>query len=410
MDKKLRNKILFTLGMLSIYLFGTNLTVPTVNANISTESLGFLSTLSLLGGGALEKMSIFSMGVGPYITAGIVIQLLSMDVIPTLSEWTKDGENGKRKIEKTTRYLGFVLAFVQALSLTYGFDKQYHIMENGTLSSYMFVSIVLTAGSMVLIWLGDMISKKGIGNGMSLIIVTGIISRIPATLFETLMILGDGFNALVMFTLYVLAYLLVIVAVIVVEKAVKKINLQSTKTSVMTTGGNINHLPLKLNNASVVPVILAQAVLSAPMILLSFINYGWYEKLNKYLSLTHPVGLTIYAVLIIVFCFFYTYLQMDPKKMSENLKKSHMFIPGIRQGEETTKYLKDTLNKLTTAGSILLVILALIPFILTKFINISTVSALGGTGVILIVGIALDTVEQIKQKNKEKNYRSLLYD
>lgn len=410
MDKKLRNRILFTLGMLSIYLFGTNLTVPTVNANISTESLGFLNTLSLLGGGSLEKMSIFSMGVGPYITAGIVIQLLSMDVIPTLNEWTKDGENGKRKIEKTTRYLGFVLAFVQALSLTYGFDKQYHILESGTFSSYMFVTIVLTAGSMVLVWLGDMISKRGIGSGMSLIIVTGIISRIPATLFETLMILGDGFNALVMFTLYVLAYLLVIVAVIVVEKAVKKISLQSTKTSTMTTGGNINHLPLKLNNASVIPVILAQAVLSAPMIMLSFINYGWYEKLNKYLSLTHPVGLTIYAVLIIVFCFFYTYLQMDPKKMSENLKKSHMFIPGIRQGEETTKYLKDTLNKLTTAGSILLVILALIPFILTKFINISTVSALGGTGVILIVGIALETVEQIKQQNTEKNYRGLLYD
>ena len=396
--------------MLSIYLFGTNLAVPTVNANISTESLGFLSTLTLLGGGALEKMSIFSMGVGPYITAGIVIQLLSMDVIPTLSEWTKDGDNGKRKIEKATRYLGFVLAFLQAISLTYAFDKQYQILESTTLSNYLFVSIVLTAGSMMLVWLGDMISKKGIGNGMSLIIVTGIISRIPATLLETLTILGIDFNALVMFTLYVVAYVLIIVAVIVVEKAVKKISLQSTKTSSMTTGGNINHLPLKLNNASVIPVILAQSVMSAPMIMLSFINYNWYEILNRYLSLTHPVGLTIYAVLIIMFCFFYTHLQMDAKKISDNLKNSQMFIPGIRQGEETTKYIKGTLNRLTTAGSVLLVILALIPFILTRFINISTVTALGGTGVILVVGIALETVDQIKQQSTEKDYRRFLYD
>ena len=271
-NKEIRNKILFTLAMLLIYRIGSAIPVPGVDASALAAQIAdnsLLSMMNLLGGGALERLSVFAMGVSPYITASIIIQLLSMDVIPALTEYTKSGQTGRMKIEKITRYLGVVLAFVQAYSLVYSFDRQYQILENNSVSGYLFTATVMTAGTMFLIWIGDKISVRGIGNGLSIIIFAGIVSNMPASFVQVYTILtggasqGEVFNGVLLFVLYCLLYLAVIIFVIIMETAVRKIPIQYTNSSGIRGGSDITYLPFKINSASVIPVIFAQSIMTA---------------------------------------------------------------------------------------------------------------------------------------------------
>lgn len=417
-NKEIRKKIFFTLTMLLIYRIGSSIPVPGIDAatlakQISDNSI--LSMMNLLGGGALEKMSIFAMGVSPYITSSIIIQLLSMDVIPSLTEWAKSGQTGRQKIEKTTRYLGVVLAFVQAFSLVYGFDKQYAILESSALSTYLYVATILCAGTMFLVWIGDRISMKGIGNGISIIIFAGIVSNMPTQFAQIYSILvggtsnGEVFNGVLQFVLYCLIYLAIVVFVVIMETAVRKIPIQYTN-SISNRGGksDVTFLPFKINSASVIPVIFAQSIMTAPQIVISFFNTDLYQKLQNYLSLTKPFGLALYAVLTILFTFFYTDLQVDPDTVADNLKKSDAYIPGIRPGQDTKKYLHKVLNRITVLGALGLTLVAVIPYLLPMFTSIPASSAIGGTGIIIVVGVVRETIGQLEGQLTQKNYHGFL--
>ena len=417
-NKEIRKKIFFTLAMLLIYRIGSSIPVPGIDAatlakQISDNSI--LSMMNLLGGGALEKMSIFAMGVSPYITGSIIIQLLSMDVIPSLTEWAKSGQTGRQKIEKTTRYLGVVLAFVQAFSLVYGFDKQYAILESSALSTYLYVATILCAGTMFLVWIGDRISMKGIGNGISIIIFAGIVSNMPTQFAQIYSILvggtsnGEVFNGVLQFVLYCLIYLAIVVFVVIMETAVRKIPIQYTN-SISNRGGksDVTFLPFKINSASVIPIIFAQSIMTAPQIVISFFNTDLYQKLQNYLSLTKPFGLALYAVLTILFTFFYTDLQVDPDTVADNLKKSDAYIPGIRPGQDTKKYLHKVLNRITVLGALGLTLVAVIPYLLPMFTSIPASSAIGGTGIIIVVGVVRETIGQLEGQLTQKNYHGFL--
>ena len=411
-NKEIRNKILFTLAMLLIYRIGSAIPVPGINtralaAGIADNSI--LGMMNLLGGGAFERMSIFALGVGPYITASIIIQLLSMDVIPALTEMTKSGQTGRQQIDRITRYLGVVLAAVQSISMIYAFDRQYGLLQDTSLSTYIYIGVILTAGMSFLLWIGDRISLKGIGNGISVIIFAGIVSNMPANFVQVYNILVGGssqgavFNGVLQFILYCILYLAIIVGVVIMQLAVRRIPIQYTSSS-NVRANDITYLPFKINSASVIPVIFANAIMTAPQIIISFINYDLYQTLSDFLSLNKPIGLCIYAVLTFLFTFFYTDLQVDPEKVSENLGKSGAYIPGIRPGSETVTYLRKVLHRITVLGATALMVIAVLPYILPMFTSIPTASAVGGTGIIIVVGVAMETISQLKGQLTQKQY------
>lgn len=413
-EKEIRKRILFVIFIMAIYRLGSSIPVPGVNTSVLAAGISdnsVLAMMNMLGGGALEKLSVFAMGVNPYITASIIVQLLSMDVIPAWTEWAKSGEKGRRKLEKTTRYFSLILGFVQAWALVYGFDRQYSILESSKISSYLFTVVILTAGSMILLWLADQISTKGIGNGVSMIIFGGIVSNIPALLSQTWNVLvkgstgGEAFNGIMQFALYLLFYLALTVFVVIMETATRRVPIQYANSgSSLTSNRNVTYLPIKLNSASVIPVIFAQSIITAPQIVISFFNQQLYTKLNTMFSLTSALGLTVYAVLILLFTFFYVDLQMDTHEIADNLKKSNAFIPGIRAGKDTETYLHKVIHRITSIGAVSLMILAILPYLLAKVTNLSTITGIGGTGIILIVGIALETIGQIRSAETKKNY------
>ena len=416
-NKDIRKKILFTLAMLLIYRIGSAIPVPGVDAQKLAAQVAdnsILSMMNLLGGGAFERMSVFALGVTPYITSSIIIQLLSMDVIPALAEMAKSGQTGRTKMDRITRYLAVCLAFVQAFSMVYGFDRQYGILVSNTFSSYLFTATILTAGTQFLIWLGDRISMFGIGNGISIIIFAGIVSNMPAQFVQVWNISVGGaeagamFSGILQFVLYCVLYLFIVIFVIIMETAVRKIPIQYTNSSSIRGGSDITFLPLKINSASVIPVIFAQSIMTAPQIIISFFNTDLYQKLSSFLSLNGWVGLTIYAVLTVLFTFFYTDLQVDPDKMAENLSKSGAYIPGIRPGNETKTYLHKVLNRITVLGAAALVVVAIIPYLLPMFTSLPQSTAIGGTGIIIVVGVAMETYAQLKGQLTQKQYQGFL--
>ncbi len=416
-NKEIRKKIFFTLAMLLIYRIGSAIPVPGVDSAALSSSFAdnsILNMMNLLGGGAFERMSVFALGVTPYITASIIIQLLSMDVIPALTEMAKSGETGRIQMDKITRYLAVVLAFVQAYSMVYGFDKQYGILTNSAMSQYLYTATILTAGTQFLVWIGDRISMFGIGNGISIIIFAGIVSNMPASFAEVWSILVSGsqqgavFSGVLQFVLYCVLYFAIIVGVVIMELAVRKIPIQYTSSSNVRGAGDITYLPFKINSASVIPVIFASSIMTAPQIILSFIDTEKYTALSNFLSLQKPVGLIIYAVLTFLFTFFYTDLQVDPDKVAENLGKSGAYIPGIRPGSETRTYLHKVLNRITVLGAAALTVIAVIPYLLPMFTSLPTSVSVGGTGIIIVVGVAMETMAQLKGQLTQKQYHGFL--
>lgn len=416
-NKEIRGKILFTLAMLFIYRLGSAIPVPGVDSEILAASVSdnsIINMMNLLGGGTFERLSIFAMGVTPYITASIVIQLLSMDVIPYLTELAKSGQTGRLKLDKITRYLGIILSFVQAFTMVMGFDRSYGVMTNGGIAAYLYAATVLTAGTMFLLWIGDRISQFGIGNGISIIIFAGIVSNLPFNYAQVYNVLVDTanqtamFNGIIEFVLYLIVNLVIIVLVVIMQLAVRKIPIQYTSSSLAKGRNDITYLPLRINSASVIPVIFAQAIITAPQIVLSFVNYEAYQSLSNFLSLQKPLGLLLYAILTILFTFFYTDLQVNPEKIAENLGKSGAYIPGVRPGNETKEYLKKVLNRITVLGACGLTVIAVIPYLLPMITNLPASTSVGGTGIIIVVGVAMETMTQLKGQLTQKQYHGFL--
>ncbi|CAM4164554.1 preprotein translocase subunit SecY [Erysipelothrix inopinata] len=417
-NKEIRVRIIFTLAMLLVYRLGTVIPVPNVDSvklagmAASLESNSLVGMMNILGGGMLQSLSIFALGVGPYITASIIIQLLSMDVIPYLTELSKSGQKGKMQLDKITRYLGVVLAYVQAIGMVSIFQNQYSILLSSTPADYFFMGTIMAAGTMFLLWLGDQITQKGVGNGLSLIIFAGIVSSLPKTFIDTwsTMTVAKDVAGYLWFALFVVSYIAIIVLVIFMNNAVRKISIQYTSNVAGAgRGKSMNHLPLMINSASVIPVIFAGAIMNAPIIALSWFNQGSvYQFLNKWLSLQNggPVALTVYALLIIAFTFFYTNLQVDPEKLAEDFGKNGSYIPGVRPGKDTKNYISTILNRITVLGALFLTFIALLPHIMPiiTFGNIPSSTALGGTGIIIVVGVALETVKELEGRLTQRSY------
>ena len=431
-NKEIMNRILFTVLILFIFRIGAQITVPGVKVSGFDEYLNSgsaLSLMNLLGGGTLQTFSIFALGVSPYITAQIIVQLLSTDVLPALSELRRQGQYGRRKMEYATRYLTLLLGAVQAYGIIKTIENSsdsgvtFTLMEtlnasgNGWLG-YLYIIIVMLAGSMLVMWLGDQISVKGIGNGISMIIFAGIVCSLPnqfAHAFTTyISSTGGAPDSLVIagvfkFILYVVAYLVIIAFVTFIELSQRKIPIQhSGKGGGQTQSmARASFLPIKINSAGVIPVIFASSLLMAPSVIAAFVssegaNAGWLKifstsELYDMGSWKMPWGLIIYIVLVVAFTFFYANLQIDPQQMAENFQKNGSYIPGVKPGIETERYIRRVLNRVTFIGAAALVLIASLPPILTMSGVFGGDSSLvmGGTGMIIVVGVCLELNNQI---------------
>ena len=405
-NKDLRHRLYFTLGALLIFILGISIRVP--GTQDLTSNLGFLELVNTLGGGALQNFSIFALGVMPYITASIIMQLLQMDIVPYFSELRKQGATGRQKLNQITRYLGIAFAFIEGYAFAFAF-----IGRTGDVLEYLYIATVLTAGTAFLLWLGDQISQKGIGNGLSLIIMAGIIATLPQMFI-------DAFNGLVTFSgttqeiafglvkfiLFVLIYFGIVVGVIFVQEAERKIPIQYANKSGSFGNQASSFVPIKINSANVVPVIFASSVLAVPTIIAALVNKESVTLfIQKYLTYTTPVGFIIYVILIFLFGFVYTYMIFKPDEFSKNLAENGGYIPGIRPGEETKNYFSKVLMRVTCIGSGFLCIIVALPIIFSNITSLPSSVSIGGTGLLIVVGVALETYKQIEGSLLSRNYK-----
>lgn len=416
-NKDIRKKIGFTLIILFIYRLGSAIPAPGVNTTvIKLSANSLLNMMSILGGGSIEQMSIFSLGVGPYITASIIIELLAMDIIPALAEMAKSGKKGRQQMDQITRYLGVVMALVQGYFIVQYLDKAYAgygFIDNPGFTTYLYISVIFTAGTMFLLWLADQITTKGIGNGTSMIIFAGIVAEMPTTfrvVYETF--IGENATSSLGiggFIAYCVMYVAIIVLVVLMQMSERRIPIQqSSSRAINRTKGDLNHLPLKINSASVIPVIFASALIQGPQIIASWVNQDAYQWLVKICDFSSPWFLCFYAVLIILFTFFYTNLTIDPQKMADDLSKNGQYIPGVRPGTETKNYVSKVLNRITVLGALLLTFIAILPYVTSNLTGLSQRAAVGGTGIIIVVGVAMDTIKQMKSQLTSKQYKSFV--
>lgn len=418
-------RIAITFAILLVFKIGTFITIPLIDTTAITATIkgnDFLGFLNAFSGGGLGNFSILALGISPYITASIVVQLLQL-VIPPLKEIGEQGEVGKEKLNKITRYSSVVLAFVQALALIFGlnatagniFEIEAIQYKNLYWLFYIYMAIVITAGSCFTIWLADLITQYGIGNGSSLIIAAGIITQIPAmfsTLSNKYLTTVNAAN-ITCFVVIIVLYILVILGVVYLEATVRKIPVQYANRQ----GKSDSNIPIKLNTSSVIPVIFASTLMSLPLTILGLLGYSASSNtasywLNQVFSTSYPIGIILYVILIYLFSFFYAFMQVDPAKVSENLQKSNAFIPTIRPGQETENYVSRVLFKVTLLGATYLAIVALIPLITAKIFNFSSSEAsvitIGGTGLLIIVGVAVETMKQLETDANEQTYSGFI--
>lgn len=416
----IRRKIVYTLLLLIVFRLGTFITVPGVNAAaFQTESNSLIGFMNMFGGGALANFSILAMGIMPYITASIIVQLLQMDVVPKFSEWARQGDVGRRKLAQFTRYFTIVLAFIQAIAMSFGFNRMFDgklIIAEG-FSTYVVIALVLTAGTAFLLWLGEKITEKGVGNGISIIIFAGIVAGIPTAVNQYYATqIQDAGDALFIKILITVLLLLVIVAITVgiiyVQEALRKIPIQYAKRVTgrgATSASQQTHLPLKLNAAGVIPVIFASAFFMTPQTIVTF--FGQNKVTSTILEIfdyTGPIGMPLYVALIIAFTYFYAFIQVNPENMADNLKKQGAYIPGIRPGQNTQSYLTSTLYRLTFVGAIFLAIVSIMPMFFIKFANLPESAQIGGTSLIIVVGVALETMKQLEAQLVKRHYKGFM--
>ena len=396
-NRDLQKRILFTLFALLVFKIGTAITVPGVKINTGSSSI--LEIINAMSGGAFQNASIFALSVTPYITAQIVIQLLSMDIVPYLSELNKQGGVGRKKMNQIVRITGIILAFVQ------GYMYSFAYIKSGSPVDYILYSLILTAGTALLMWIGDQITSKGVGNGMSLIIMAGIINVLPSMFYNLWdRLIGDNFIGIITFVAFILIFIAIIVGVIFIESAERRLPIQYANKST-TTNENQNYIPFKLNSAGVIPVIFASAIMTIPQIISSFLKNGTFELIvSKYINYTTTTGLLLYIILIILFTYFYTFMQLKPKELAENLNKNGGYIPGVRPGKETLDYINSVLKKITVVGGLFLALLAAMPILFGKFSSLSSIISISGTGLLIVVGVALETYKQIESQLASRTY------
>lgn len=417
----IRRKIIFTLLMLIVFRIGAFIPVPNVNADVlkmQDQGAGVFGLLNTFGGGALQNFSIFAMGIMPYITASIIVQLLQMDVVPKFTEWSKQGEVGRRKLAQFTRYFTIILGFIQAIGMSYGFNNLANglLIKNPGWATYLLIATVLTAGTAFLMWLGEQITAHGVGNGISILIFGGIVAAIPTTLnqiyAQQFVDAGDQlFLRIVIIALIALAVVAIIVGVIFIQQALRKIPIQYAKRveGRSAAGGQSTHLPLKVNPAGVIPVIFAVSFLITPPTIASFFGPNdvtqWIQNNFTY---TKPLGMIVYVALIVAFTYFYAFVQVNPEQMAENLKKQGGYIPGIRPGKNTQDYLTRVLYRLTFVGSIFLSVIAILPVLFTTLAKLPPSAQIGGTSLLIVIGVALETMKGLETQLVKRHYRGFM--
>ncbi|MBY0121937.1 preprotein translocase subunit SecY [Bacillus sp. S/N-304-OC-R1] len=417
----IRRKIIFTLLMLIVFRIGTFIPVPGVNADLlkAQDEFNVFGLLNTFGGGALRNFSILAMGIMPYITASIIIQLLQMDVVPKFTEWSKQGEVGRRKLAQFTRYFTIVLGFIQAFGMSYGFNNMANgqLIKNPGIGSYLLIATVLTAGTAFLMWLGEQITSKGVGNGISIIIFAGIVAGIPSTINQIYAQQFENpgeqlFLNIVKVVLILVAIIAIVVGTIFIQQALRKIPIQYAKRMVAgksPVGGQSSHLPLKVNAAGVIPVIFAVSFIVTPRTIASFFQQSdvtlWIQRVFDY---SHPIGMVVYATLIIAFTYFYAFIQVNPEQVSDNLKKQGGYIPGIRPGKNTQEYLTRVLYRLTFVGALFLTAIAILPVIFINVAGLPQSAQIGGTSLLIVIGVALETMKQLEAQLVKRHYKGFI--
>ena len=405
---ELRQKVLFTLAMFMVFRLGTHIPVPGVNAEVIEQlfnSGSLFGMLDLFAGGALSKFSIFAMSITPYINASIIMQLLTV-VVPTFESWSKEGEEGRKKISKITRYGTVILGFVQATGMAYGLKDA---IINPSIGSILLIALTLTAGTTFLMWLGEQITEKGIGNGISLIIFAGIVSSLPKGIGVIYKYLQAGTISYFNVALFLIIAIAMIVLVIAIQQGQRRIPVQYAKRVVgrKMYGGHSTHIPLKVNQAGVIPIIFASSVLMFPVTIAQFINIPWVKTLAGYFAWGTPLQTVLYALMIVFFTYFYTAVTLNISDMAENLKKYGGFIPGLRPGKPTADYLDRVMTRITLAGAVFLAFIAILPNFVAAITHIEGVY-FGGTALLIIVGVALDTMKQIEAMVLMRHYQGFM--
>lgn len=440
-NKDLLKKIGFTLLAYLVFKLLTYVTMPLINAaSLSSlfDNSGFLGIVNSISGNALKNYSIIALGISPYITASIIVQMLQMDIVPALKEWSLEGETGRAKISRVTRYLAIALAFVQALAMTFAFHSSQTQLFDTFVSDwataggrnlwflvYFYIGVVITAGTAFMIWLADQITLKGIGNGSSMLIVGGIIMSLPGTITSLIqyyitdpnnvlstVYTGQGmWSGYLLFGVCILLFIIVLVGITYMQVAIRKIPIQyaNRPASQKFQGKSDSNIPLKINTAGVIPVIFASIILSLPNTIFSYINVGGTASnwLTQIFSYTQPIGFMVYIILIFIFTFFYTFIIIKPEQMAENLQKQNAYIPGVRPGYETESYITKTLFRITVIGAFYLIVIASLPIITSMALGQSYIQ-IGGTSLLIIVGVALETAKQIGTDTQEKAYTGFM--
>ncbi|MCE5329590.1 preprotein translocase subunit SecY [bacterium] len=408
--RELRNRILFTVGILALYSFGTNLTIPGVDATkiLSQVDTGIMGMLDLFSGGALSKFSVFSLGIMPYITSSIIMQLLQV-VIPKLDALAKEGEVGRRKVNQISRYVTVGLALIQSTAMTFYF-RNYGVVIHFDWMHIVLIIVTLTAGTTVIMWLGELINIHGIGNGISLIIFASIISRIPGQVISLFRLESTNWFLIALFAIISVG---VVMAIIVITQGERRIPVQYAKRIVgrKVFGGQTTYIPLKVNQSGVMPIIFAVSMLLFPATIAQFINVKWLQDLATWLSPSingriNVFYIIIYSILIIAFAYFYTAIAFNPNETSDNLRKYGGYIPGMRPGKNTTDFLSNILNRITLPGAIFLAIIAILPEILIDTMNIPF--RFGGTSVLIAVSVALETMKWLESQLMMRDYEGFI--
>lgn len=417
----LRKRIFFTLAVLIVYRIGSFIPVPNINADVlkatDQQNADIFGMMNIFSGGALFQFSIFAMGIMPYITASIIVQLLSMDVVPILAQWAKEGEAGRKKSAQITRYGTVVLGLIQAFGMSIGFNNAYgNLVVDPQFTTYLLIAIVLTAGTAFLMWLGEQITENGIGNGISIIIFAGIVASFPSSAQQIyLKLFKDAGDAFFFNMIKVVILLLVIIAivagVIFVQQGVRKIPVQYAKRVVgrKMYGGQSTHLPLKVNAAGVIPVIFASSLLYFPSTIAQFFRGNVVaDWIIAHLTIQRPLGMVLFVLMIIGFTFFYTFVQFNPVQMADNMKKNGGYIPGVRPGKTTTTYLTRVMTRITLSGAIFLSAISILPVLLSALADLPSSVQIGGTSLLIVVGVGLDTMKQIESQLIKRHYKGFI--
>lgn len=410
----IRKKIIFTLLMLLVFRLGSSIPVPYMDKDLISSFFsgaegGVFQLLDLISGGNMSELSIFATGIGPYITASIVIQLLTI-AIPRLEELAKEGEEGKKKITKYTRYTAIALALIQAFGFTYGLFRG--ALQTTSRLQDAVVIMTMVAGTAFLMWLGDLISENGIGNGISLLIFIGIISRLPRDLINTVTLVINKQQSIIKTLIFGIVFLFIIAVVVALQEGERRVPVQYAKRVVgrKMYGGQATHIPVKVSMAGVMPVIFASSLLAFPQTIALFTKGGASAWIEKWLTPQGTVGIWIYSILnialIMFFTYFYTAIQFNTVEYAKNLQQNGGFIPGIRPGRPTSEHLNKVVTRITFVGGLSLAILASLPIVLSKIFKMNI--NFGGTAVIIVVGVALETVKQIEAQMIMRHYKGFL--